>query len=1123
MKHLVRLLCCVAIGLTACRSEKADTLLVSLPADETGITFNNDITETDSLNILDFEYVYNGGGVTVADFNADGLSDLYFTGNMVGNRLYINKGDWKFEDVTQKSGTAAEKYWSQSAVAADVNADGRMDLYVCNTVKSHAALRRNLLLINTGNQADGTPTFTEQAQAYGLADTTHTANAAFFDYDKDGDLDVYLVTNQRDGDFPSEYRPKQDDGNALTTDRLYRADWDEQKKHPVYTNVSREAGILHEGYGHGIAISDINQDGWPDVYVTNDYLKNDVLYLNNGNGTFSNRIADAVKHQSFSAMGNDIADLNNDALPEIIALDMLPAANRRKRMMIGANNYQTYVLNEKFNYEYQYIRNTLQLHQGFKEENGRKIPLFSEVGFLAGIHETDWSWAPLLADFDNDGLRDVFISNGFPKDVTDHDFGAFRNGANSMFSSKQELIDQIPVVKIPNYIYQNQGDLNFQNKTEAWGLKIPSFSNGAAYADLDNDGDLDLVVNNIDTTAFVFRNFLQEKAAEKQTPANFLRIQLKGEGRNVHALGAKVYVYNGKTVQYAEMATVRGYNSCVENVLHFGLKAQPQADSVRVVWPSGKSQVMKAVKANQVLTLSEKEAKDQLPSARTPIGLLTAANLQDLTDYVHEEHDFIDFNIQKTLPHKFSETGPPMAQGDVNGDGLEDVFIGGAYQFFGSLFLQQPGGGFVRKSIFSGDAQQKLSEDTGCLLIDADRDQDLDLYIVSGGYEHEDGSANYQDRLYINDGRGNFTLAANALPPMATSKKAIAANDIDRDGDLDLFVGGLVVPGKYPQAPRSYWLRNDGTAQKPLFTDVSELWGKNLTNIGMIYAAVWADIDQDQQAELLLAGELMPLTVAKWNGQNFDIQKNTGLEKTSGWWRSLAVADLDKDGDLDMVAGNLGLNSIFKTYPDKPMKVYSADFDNNGSYDAFLSCYSQGEDGKMDYYPMHSRDDMVKQMIAFRRRFPKYEDYGKATFDQVFTPQEIEKATSYDIHTFQSAVLINQGGQFTVKALPMAAQIAPINALQVTDIDRDGQADILAVGNDYGIEVFSGRIDAAYGWLLKGDGKGNFKALTIAESGLMADGYCQSLIKVRAAKRDVWLVGRNRESIKAFEIQNINP
>jgi enediyne biosynthesis protein E4 len=1118
IKVILLLLILPAASLFSCVKKKA--LFTELPAAHTGITFSNRITENDSINILENEYVYNGGGVAISDFNNDGLQDIYFTGNMVSNKLYLNKGQMQFEDVTALSGVNGSGRWCSGIAIVDINNDGLQDIYVCATLKNNAADRKNLLYINKGMDKNGIPSFKEMAAEYGIADTTHSTNAVFFDYDRDGDLDLYVLVDKIDeARFPNKYHYKITDGTAPGTDHLYRNDWNDYLHHPVFTDVSEQAGITIEGFGLGVHVSDINKDGWPDIYVTNDYISNDLLYINNKNGTFTNKAADYFKHTSFSAMGNDIADINNDGLQDIIAVDMLPEDNLRKKMMLNPNNYSSYLNTKEFNYEYQYVRNTLQLNLGNRPgADSVSHPIFADIAFYANVAATDWSWTPLVADFDNDGFRDVVITNGFPRDVTDRDFISYRANTKN-YAANSLLLDEIPAVKLKNYAFHNNGNLTFSNVSDEWGITHPTFSNGAAYADLDNDGDLDYVVNNINDSASLFKNNINE---QKNYAHNYIRLVLKGDTANAAATGAFADIRYGNKQQVHEQTPYRGYLSTMEHCIHFGLGQDSIVDEIKITWPDGKEQFLKSIKVNQVLTIKKEKG---LSEKKTDTGekkyLFTDVTKRTGINYIHQDKDYIDFNVQKLLTHKFSQYGPAMAVGDVNGDGLDDFFISGSYGNSGSFFMQQKDGRFADKKVnLSADINTKKTDDAGVLLFDADGDKDLDLYIAGGGFENPVGSENYKDRFYINDGNGNFSIDSFAMPNAAISKSCVKAADYDKDGDLDLFIGGRVLPGKYPMPVASYILRNDSKNGKPLFTDVTKAIAPALNNIGLTCDMLWTDYDNDSWPDIMIAGEWMPITILKnKNGRFENIAASTGLNKATGWWNSLAAGDFDNDGDIDYVAGNAGLNSFYKASPAYPANIYGFDYNNDGGYDAIPSVFLPDINNKLQEFPAFGRDDMIKQMIGFRARFTNYKQYATATIAEVLTTKEIKKSLHLQVNNLSSCFIKNMGdGHFELQPLPVAAQLSSIFGMLADDVDADGNLDIIINGNDYSTEISTGRYDAFSGLILKGDGKGNFMPLQPGQSGFYMPGDGKSLVYIKAVSdKPLLLAAQNQGLLAVFE------
>lgn len=1094
-----------------------------LSSQRTGIEFSNTIHENDSINILDLPNIYNGGGVGIGDFNNDGLMDIYFTGNDVSNKLYINKGDFHFDDVTEVSGTGGDGRWCRGVSVVDINNDGLQDIYVCATLMKDPKRRENLLYINTGIDKNHVPHFKNMAREYGLADTSHSTMAAFFDYDNDGDLDMYLLNNEIiQGQNPAAFRPIFKNGEHPNTDKLFRNDWNDSLHHPVFTDVSRQAGITIEGYGHSVNIVDINKDGWKDIYVANDFISNDLLYINNHDGTFTDQVTTYFKHTSENAMGMDIMDVNNDGLADVVELDMNPQDNYRKKMMMNAIGYQRYLNNDEYGYQYQYVRNTLQINQGPRvlQNDSVGAPVFSDISFYAGMAETDWSWTPSVIDFDNDGYRDILITNGFPKDVTDHDFGAFRSVAYNL-APKKDLLEQIPQVKISNYAYKNNGDLTFKDVTKEWGMYLPSFSNGAAYVDLDNDGDLDYVVNNIDDKAFVYEN-----NSRQINKSNYLQIKFSGDSLNKNGLGAFVELhYNGKQQVY-ENTPYRGYLSSITPIAHFGLADVESIDSIIVRWPDGQMQLMQNVKTDQVINADIKNANEQYlfknPQVDTSVLFTEITNSVNV-HYSQKERDYIDFNVQKLLPHKFSEYGPGLAVGDIDGNGLDDVVCGGSFFFDTQVFLQQTNGTFVRKALHGGadSLGNKNSEDLGLLLFDADNDGDLDLYIASGGYEMKANSSAYGDHLYVNDGKGNFHEDSSALPANLTSKFCVRACDYDKDGDLDLFIAGRVKPWNYPQAVSSFIYRNDSKNGKIKFTDVTSSVAPSLKDIGLVCDGIWTDFDNDGWQDLILAGEWMPIKFLKnVNGQFKDITSSSGTDNKLGWWNSITSGDFDNDGDIDYVVGNLGRNSFYKASDSFPVSLYAKDFDGNGVMECIPTRFLRNKVGKLDEFTVHVRDDVVDQMPFIKKRFLSYKDFANASFSELFTDDQMKGVMKLKANDFSSSLIRNNGnGTFTVEELPAITQTSVINGMVTEDFDGDGNLDILIAGNDYGTDLATGRYDAGNGIFLKGNGNGNFTSLSILQSGWFIPGNGKSVVKLKNARNGLAIAaGQNRGPLKIYTL-----
>jgi len=1114
--------------LASCQDHPVLTLFHKLPSTHTGIHFNNHVTENDSINPIDLEFLYNGGGVGVGDFNRDGLPDLYFTGSQVSNKLYLNRGGLRFEDITQKAGVTGEGKWCNGVSVIDINNDGWPDIYVCASISRDPKKRTNLLYVNQGLDKNGIPVFKEMAAEYGLADTSYSVQAAFFDYDNDGDLDMYLATTklaQRNG-AQFSFNNNGANNDHTDVDKLYRNTWNDSLKHPVFTDVSKEAGIKEPGYGLGVSIVDINKDGWKDIYVSNDFLSSDLLYINNGDGTFTNKIATYFKHTSQNAMGNDIADINNDGLADLLTVDMDPAGNYRKKKNMGGNNYGIYEQMLNGNFMLQYVRNTLQLNQGPRVNGSDSIgdPVFSDIGFYSGTAETDWSWNPSIADIDNDGYRDILITNGYPRDVTDHDYTTYKATEGAM-ASKQDLIEHIPQIKIPNYAFHNNGDLKFTNTTQTWGLDQPSFSNGAVCVDLDNDGDLDYVVCNINDEAFIYEN--TTNSPDHQNPnAHYLNIRFAGGPLNRDGIGVWSEIYYNNQKQVYENQPCRGYLSCVAPTAHFGLGHTTTIDSVIIEWPNNKKQVLLNVQANQTLTVDIRNAT--VPYAFPQPKVVQNALFTDITQktgvtYQHHERDYIDFNYEKLLPHKLSQYGPPLAAGDLDGNGLDDIVIGASAGVNTQQYLlQQPNGKFVTRQLPALKGKDPgYSENLGVLIFDADGDGHADLYCTAGSNEFPAGAKNYQDQLWTGDGKGNFILdTTGAIPLDHTSKSCVKAADFDHDGKPDLFIGGRVLPGNYPLAVNSFIYRNESHPGKPKFVDVTDSVAPGLRHLGMVTDAIFTDFDNDGWVDLIVVGEWMPVTFFKnEHGKFVDVTPTSGVASTTGWWNSITAGDFDNDGDIDYIIGNLGENAFLRATDTTPVSIYAKDFDGNQSLDPILILYLPDQHGVLKEYPAATRDEIIRQMPLLKKQFPSYKDYAEATFADLFTPQLLSGAYIKHANHFQSVFLENIGhGRFRMHTLPAMAQLAPIFGMVVGDFDGDGNLDVALSGNDYGNEPTNGRYDAFNGLVLLGDGKGNFTPRSILQSGLYIPGDGKALIALQGPKNAFLLAAsQNNGPLKIFK------
>lgn len=1080
----------MAAFLAAACKDEPKTLFTTHHGPELGIAFQNTLVTDDSINALSFEYIYNGSGVGVGDFNNDGLYDIYFGGNQVSSQLYLNKGNLRFEDVTEKSGTTTNR-WITGVAIIDINGDGFDDIYLCVGGIGTPEARRNLLFVNQGVK-DGIPTFREEGEAYGLADDSYSTMAAFFDYDKDGDPDMYLLNNWLEKFNRNNLRPRRLHGEAESTDKLYRNNGDN-----TFTDVSREAGILIEGYGLGVVVCDINNDSWPDVYVSDDFLSNDLLWINQRDGTFVNSIGTYLKHQAHNGMGADIADFNNDELPDIVTVDMLPPGHKRQKLMTPGQNYDFFHMALNMGYEPQYMRNTLQLNRGPSPDGSY---LFSEISFLAGVAKTDWSWAPLFADFDNDGYKDLFIGNGYRKDVTNLDFVFFGLGGSPFGTtetrSKQlyQELDRLPDVKLPNPVFKNNGTLVFEDKTEEWGTSLPTFTNGAAYADFDNDGDLDLVTNNIDQEVILYEN-TSDRLDQRN---HFLRLVPESVPVN-----EKVLVYAGGNRQLVEMSPFRGFQSTVERAAHFGLGNNSVVDSVLVVWPDSTCTKLVSIPADTIIVYSKKGAQ---PMRRTLAPPKAVMERKELAAYRHHEKSPSDILSTRTLMHELSRFGPCLAQGDVNADGLDDFYVGGDEGESTAIYVQLPDGTFTLKQSLPA----MTSDDGGALFADLDGDGDADLYVASaspGG-----GLPAAPHRVYLNDGAGTFALADGVLPDIRTSASCVEAADIDGDGDKDLFVGGRLLEGKYPDAPRSYVLQNDGGK----FTDITESLNPALTHPGLVSSALWADVDNDGNPDLILAGEWMPIRIFRNAGSEFvEVTENYGLTNTSGWWNCIKAADLNGDGYMDIVAGNTGGNSFFSSSTEHPVQIVAKDFDNNGSIDPVITYFNEF-DGER--FIVHNRLVLIDQLPKVKGRFETFTQYAVTPFKQAFTAEELEGALTLDAKKLESVVLINEQGQsFRVVDLPDVAQVSTVNDVVIDDIDGDGHADLILIGNNYDQETLFGRFDASLGTVLTGDGAFNWKPLSHLESGFLADGNARYAELLRSpGGRKTLLVSNNNGPLQFF-------
>lgn len=1089
----------VAVVCAGCTSPNDDSpsLFMSLEPERTGIDFSNELSPSTNLNMINYIYYYNGGGVAVGDVNGDGLIDVYFTANENANRLYLNQGNFRFKDVTERAEVAGTADWTTGVSMADVNGDGRLDIYV-SVMDGYKGLEgHNQLFINQGTGEDGVPRFEEKAKEYRLDQRALGTHSLFFDYDLDGDLDVYLLNSSVHRATMSRSR----DGlakNEQAGDRLYRNDGD------TFTEVTDEAGLHSSrlGYGLGVAATDLDGNGCPDLYVANDFIQNDYLYYNNCDGTFTEAIDQATRHVSYSSMGVDAADYNNDGRPDVAVLDMLPTTTRRLKTTDVANNYDTQRM-KQMGYHYQYRRNTLQLNRGNKR--------FSEIGLLADMAATDWSWAPLFADFNNDGRKDLFVTNGIYQRPNDLDYiehasqpEVMRSISDGMTKEDLKMRERMPHEPVSNFAFSNEGDLTFADSTAAWGLDQPSFSNGAAYADLNNDGSLDLVVNNVNAPASIYKN-----RADSLRDHHFLTVRLKGDGKNTQGIGTEVKVYQEDRLQMLEQMPSRGFQSSVDPRLHFGLGTRT-IDSLTVTWPDGRTETRTSVSPDQILTLHQSVAK-KTPLDSTPLSpppLFQPVEDALGIDFRHRENPAYDLEEREPLlPHTLSTEGPALAVGDVNGDGRDDVFLGGAKRQSAALYIQEGSGRFQRSTpndtVWGSD---QLREDVDATFFDANGDGALDLYVVSAGNEFWGRADALRDRLYLNDGTGTFQKANGALPDrMTINGGTVAPGDFDNDGDMDLFVGSRVVARRYGKTPNSYLLENDGTGH---FEDVTDELAPALRNVGMVTDATWTNVRGSEALDLIVVGEWMPITVFEQKeGRLVNQTDAAGLSQTSGWWNAIHLADVNGDGYPDLLAGNLGNNSRLRATPQEPARLYLNNFDRNDGPDPILTYYRNGKS-----YPHAGRDVLLERFPFLKEKFPTYESFGTSQLGDIFSETKIRNATMKVVHTFASSYFQNQGdGTFAARALPSRAQFSPVHDILSHDLDGNGREEVVMGGNFYGVKSRQGRYDASYGTLLRHTDD-RWTAMPAPKSNLYLSGQIRALRILRGDGGSLYLLAARNDA-----------
>ncbi|MFV8321495.1 VCBS repeat-containing protein [Flavobacterium sp. LS2R12] len=1068
-------------------SENKDALFSKLDASETGINFLNEVKNGADMNIFKYRNFYNGGGVALGDINNDGLSDVYFTSNLGTNKLYLNKGNFKFEDISKKAGVEGTKTWSTGVVMVDLNADGLLDIYVCNAGNSLGNQQKNELFINNGNN-----TFTEKADEYNLADTGITTHAAFFDYDKDGDLDVYILNNSFIPVSSLNYSNKRD---------LRDKDWDVaeilkgggdkllRNDNGKFVDVSEKSGIYGSliGFGLGVTVGDVNGDLYPDIYISNDFYERDYLYINNKNGTFTEQIQGWTSHISQSSMGADMADVNNDGKADIFVTDMLPEPDERLKTTTNFENYDLFTRKVNLDFYYQYMQNTLQINNGDNQ--------FLEIANHAGVAKTDWSWGALLFDMDNDGYKDIYVCNGIYNDLTNQDFVDFF--ANEFMQKMvvtgkkeeiQTIISKMPSTPIPNYAFKNNKNLTFSNEAIKWGLDTPSFSNGAAYGDLDNDGDLDLIVNNVNMESFVYRN-----NSEKNKKNHYVKVKLKGDNQNKFAVGSVVELFSGKEILRQELIPSRGFQSSIDYVMTFGIGTK-KIDSLQVIWPNGKSQTIKKITNNSTLNLNINNAKvDYVPKNDKPKPLFAE---KKTIFSAHKENNYVDFDHEGLISKMLSQEGPSLAVADLNGDGNEDVFIGGAKGQSGKIYLNKGNGNYSVTDQKNLEADATF-EDTAASFFDADNDGDIDLIVGSGGNEKSD-QANYKNRLYLNNGKGVFVKSKTNMPTTNNNVSVIAPNDFDNDGDIDVFIGSRSVLGVYGIDPKHLLLENDG---KGNFTNVTDKKAFKINAVGMITDAVWEDIDNDSKKDLILVGDWTAPMIFKNNGRRL-VEFKSNLKGYLGFWNAVSCVDLNKDGKKDLILGNKGTNTTYKATNTNPMKLFTNDFDNNGTIEQIATRSIEGKD-----LPINLKQELAKQIPSIKKKNLSYADYSKKTFQELFAKEVVDNSIQRTVNIQESVIAINKGnGKFEIKALPKEVQFSCVNTITTMDVNNDGILDLILGGNQYEFKPQFSRLDSNYGSVLLGSKSGTFSWLPYNKTGFFIKGEVKQMKIVKDKNKTVSII-----------------